>query len=46
MTDSLFSSLHEDDIIEVGGVLLADVFAFKVPRFVCSALDGYLYGIL
>lgn len=24
-------------MIEIGGVLLADVFAFEVPRLVCSA---------
>lgn len=37
---------NRDDIIEVGGVLLADVFAFKVLRLVCSALDSYLYGVV
>ena len=44
--NNLESSLHEDYIIKIGGVLLADVFAFEVPRFVCSALDGYLYGVV
>ena len=39
-------SLHNDNIIKVGGVLLADVFAFEVPRLVCSALDSYLYGVV
>lgn len=37
---------NRDDIIEVGGVLLADVFAFEVPRFVCGALDCYLYCVV
>lgn len=42
----LRTSLHKNDIIEGGGVLLADVFAFEVPRLVCSALDSYLNGIV
>ena len=37
---------YRDDIIEVGGVQLADVFAFEVPRFVCGALDSYPYGVV
>lgn len=45
MTDSLFSSLYENDIIEFGGVLFADMFAFKMPRLVCSTLDSYLYCV-
>lgn len=37
---------HEDDIIEVGGILIADVFAFEVPRLVCGALDSHLNGVV
>lgn len=37
---------YRDGIIEVGGVQLADVFAFEVPRFVCGALDSYPYGVV
>ena len=29
-----FFSLHENGLIKVSGVLFADVFAFKVTRFV------------
>ena len=38
--------LYEDDIIEVGGVLLADVLAFEMPRLVSSSLNSYLYGVV
>ena len=37
---------NRDDIIEVGGVLLADVFAFEVPRLAYGTLDSYLYGVM
>lgn len=37
---------NRDDIIEVGGVLPADVFTFEVPRLVCSALNSYPYDIV
>ena len=37
---------YRDDIIEVGGVQLADVYAYEVPRFVCGALDSYPYGVV
>ena len=37
---------NRDDIIEVGGVLLADVLAFEVPGLVCGTLDSYLNGIV
>ena len=38
--------LHDNDIIKVGGVLLANVFAFEVPRLACGALYSYLYGVV
>lgn len=46
MVDTLSFSLHENDIIDVGGVQLAGVFTFEVPRLVCSSLDSYLYGLV
>lgn len=39
-------SFHNNDIIEVCSVLLADVFAIEVPRLVCSTRYIYLYGIM
>lgn len=37
---------YRDDITEVGGVLLAYVFAFEVPRLFCGTLDIYPYGVV
>lgn len=37
---------YRDDIIEVGGVLLADVLAFEMPGLISSALDSYLNGVV
>lgn len=39
-------TINHYNIIQIGGVLLADVFAFEMPGLVCSALDSYLYGVV
>lgn len=39
-------TINQYNIIQIGGVLLADVFAFEMPRLVRSALDSYLNGIV
>lgn len=42
----LEKSLNENDIVEFGSVLLADVFTSEVTGLVCSALYSHLYGIV